>query len=55
MKAQGFFSRARWIQLFLLLSALALIAEVVLIAPTTLAIWHPYDYWRYTEIGLHLR
>jgi hypothetical protein len=50
--ARNFLTRQNLFRIGLLVLALVLLAiEVVNMLPQALALWHPYDYWQYTQMG----
>lgn len=50
--ARSFLTRQNLFRVSLLVLALVLLAvEVVNMLPRALELWHPYDYWQYTQMG----
>lgn len=39
----------------LLIAVFVFVAEVVSVLPRVLEVWHPYDYWQYTQMGNAVR
>lgn len=48
-------SRRHLIRGLLLVVVLLLVVEIVLLLPRVLEVWHPYDYWQYTQMGEAVR
>ncbi len=55
MTMQNFLSRRMVVYVLIALGLVALAVEIAVLLPTMLERWHPYDYWRYTEMGMRLR
>ncbi len=48
-------SRKSWLVGILIVVAVVLAAEIVLVAPRVLDVWHPWDYGNYVKMGLDVR